>query len=200
MVANAAITRHETSVSAVSLSIPIGKRDPVSGRFSPGGLAACLAVLVLICSCSGMYFRTSEQLPPHLQPVTEWPVRDYWTGIVFNGSRIGFAHFNMSPAPGEWRLYDIHSEAYLHVRFLWMDKTIHLKSFDRVHTDLTLHRFHYVYNLDGNRMMLDGQLKIGILVYTLQTRGQTTKHTTELQRPLVPTSATALYPLLHAMQ
>ena len=200
LVANAAITRHETTVAADSLKMPMKKRGRVLGRWSPAWLAAWLAVSMLICGCSGVYFRPSEKLPPHQQPVTEWPVRDYWKGIVFNGSRIGFAHFTMSPVPGEKRLYDIRSEAYLHIRMLWMDKTIHLRSFDRVHTDLTLQHFHYVYNLDGNRLTLVGQLRNGILDYTLQTRGQTTKHSTELQRPLVPTSATGLYPLLHGVR
>ena len=200
MVSNAAISRYETSISAEALKILTGKRFTGLRRCSPGSLVAWLTTLMLICSCSGMYFRTSEQLPPHQRPVTQWPVRDYWTGIVFNGSRIGFAHFTMSPAPGEKHLYDIRSEAYLQFRVLWADKTIHLRSFDRVHADLSLQRFHYVYHLDGNRMILDGHLHNGILDYTLQTRGQTTQHTTKLQRPLVPASATGLYPLLHGLR
>ena len=155
---------------------------------------------VLICSCTGVYFRTADQPPPQQATVVEWPVREYWTGIVFNGTRIGFTHFTMSPTPGPDRRYDIRSEAYLQTRFLWMDKTIQLVSFDRVSADLTLQRFHYAYTLDGNRMTIEGRVQDNALVYTLQTRGQTEHREMTLPRPLVPTSATGLYPLLRGLR
>ena len=106
----------------------------------------------------------------------------------------------MSPAPGAQGLYDIHSEAYLQTRFLWVYKIVHLTSFDRVRADLTLQRFQYVYNLDGNRMTIDGQVQDSQLVYTVQTRGQTDQRHIVLRRPLVPASAAGLYPLMHGLQ
>jgi hypothetical protein len=104
-------------------------------------------------SCSGRYFRPSVQqpLPPKRIALSEWPYTEYWTGIVFNGKRVGFSHFRLTPAKEKKGLYDIHSEAYLHVRLLMFDKTIKLTSFDRVAADLSLVRFRYAYDLDGNR-------------------------------------------------
>jgi len=169
-------------------------------RRLPGIFAVGVAGMILTCSCTGAYFRKAERPPPSRGAVVEWPVRDHWTGIVFNGARIGFAHFTMSPSPGEKRLYDIRSEAYLKIRFLWMDKIIHLVSFDRVHADLSLQHFHYVYNIDGSRMTIDGQMRNGTLVYTLHTRGQTTDRNIVLERAPVPASATGLYPLLNGLR
>ncbi len=154
---------------------------------------------MLACGCTGAYFRKSERPPAPQKAVVEWPVREYWTGIVFNGVRIGFANFMMSPAPVQERLYDIRSQAYLRTRILWMDKTVHLKSFDRVRANLTLQQFRYAFSLDGNRMIIEGQSKNGTLFYSLQTRGQTTNRKIVLQRPLYPASAAGLYPLLQGL-
>jgi hypothetical protein len=156
--------------------------------------------MTLTCGCSTAYFRKADLPPPHRPPVMEWPLREYWTGIVFNGSRIGFSHFKMTPAAEPEGVYDIRSEAYLRARFLWVDKIIHLASFDRVHADLTLQRFYYAYILDGNRMTIEGEVQNDALAYTLQTRDQTVHRKIVLQQPLVAASATGLYPLLQGLK
>ncbi len=125
----------------------------------------CFTVFTLLLNsfffigCAGRYFRPSVQqaLKPKHFALSEWPYREYWTGIVFNGKRVGFSHFRLAPVDEKKGLYDIHSEAYLRVRLLMFDKTIKLKSFDRVAVDLSLVRFRYTYDLDGNRLQLRGQ-------------------------------------------
>ena len=159
----------------------------------------CLVGVMLTTSCTGRYFRKAIQPPEPQSPVVEWPIREYWTAIVFNGSRIGFTHFRMAPATDQADRFDIRSEAFLRTRFLWMDKTVHLKSFDRVRADLTLEAFRYSYNLDGSQMTIEGQAEKGDLVYTIKTRGQTDSHRTAFQGPVYPSSATGLYPLLRGL-
>jgi hypothetical protein len=180
--------------------IRVAKRRWVMRRRLQSLLAVGCAVMTLTCGCTGAYFRKADLPPPPRAAVVEWPVREYWTGIVFNGARIGFSHFNMAPAPGAEDTYDIRSEAYLRTRFLWVDKIIHLTSFDRVRADLTLQRFHYAYNLDGNQMAVEGQVQNDTLVYTLQTRDQTDHRKIVLEQPLVAASATGLYALLQGLK
>jgi hypothetical protein len=118
---------------------------------------------------------------------------------VFNGKRIGFSHFRLAPADEKRGLYDIHSEAYLHVRLLMFDKTIKLKSFDQVAADLSLVRFRYAYDLDGNRLQLRGRRVDQRLEVEIRSRDQTHRQTIALKDKLYPTSVIALYPALHGL-
>ena len=118
-----------------------------------------LSTLFLFAGCSGRYFRPSDHppLPPKMLRLSEWPYKEYWTGIVFNGKRVGFSHFKRIPARGSRDVFEIHSSAYLHVRLLMFDKIIKLKSFDRVAADLSLVDFRYTYDFDGNQLQLEGR-------------------------------------------
>ncbi len=152
-------------------------------------------------SCSGRYFRPSVQqpLPPKHFALSEWPYTEYWTGIVFNGKQVGFSHFRLAPAKEKRGLYDIHSEAYLHVRLLMFDKTIKLTSFDRVAADLSLVHFRYAYDLDGNRLQLRGRRVDQRLEVEILSRGQTHRQIIPLKDKLYPTSVIALYPAMHGL-
>jgi hypothetical protein len=53
-----------------------------------------LATLVLaLQGCASFYFHKAAFFPPPPRSLTlsEIPIREYWTGIVFNGSKIGKA-------------------------------------------------------------------------------------------------------------
>ena len=167
----------------------------------------CFTVFTLLLNsfffigCAGRYFRPSVQqaLKPKHFALSEWPYREYWTGIVFNGKRVGFSHFRLAPVDEKKGLYDIHSEAYLRVRLLMFDKTIKLKSFDRVAADLSLVRFRYTYDLDGNRLQLRGRRVDQRFEVEILSRGQTHRQTIALKDKLYPTSVIALYPTLHGL-
>ncbi|UCH20558.1 MAG: transglutaminase domain-containing protein [Deltaproteobacteria bacterium] len=131
--------------------------------------------------------------------LSEWPPTEYWTGIVFNGARIGFSHFKLNPAEGHSDLYDIHSEAYFHIRFLMFDKRIKLKSFDRVGNDLSLIRFYYEYDLDGNKLGLKGRKIDNQLEVEILTRGQIHRQIIPLSDKIYPTSVITLYPVMHGL-
>jgi len=102
-----------------------------------------LSTLVLtLQGCASFYFHKAVFSPPPPRSLTlsDNPIREYWTGIVFNGSKIGFSHFRLASAAEEESRYDIQSEAYFRIRFLMLDKKINLRSFDRV-ADVTITRF-----------------------------------------------------------
>ena len=61
------------------------------------------ALLLIVSGCAGMYFREAAAPPPppikHL--LAQWPYTEYWTGIVFNGAKIGYSHFSLTPSEKE---------------------------------------------------------------------------------------------------
>jgi hypothetical protein len=149
-----------------------------------------------------MYFRKASEPPP--EPVqyslAEWPFEEYWSGVVFNGAKIGFTHFSLSPAQDSEKEFDIRSEAVLHFRFLMFDKKVNFRSFDRVANDLTLRHFVYDYDLDGNKLKLTGKLTNGILEVEVRSRGETRKETLVVEGKLYPASVIGIYPVFHGLE
>jgi hypothetical protein len=136
-----------------------------------------LATLVLaLQGCASFYFHKAvfSPSPPRSLTLSDNPIREYWTGIVFNGSKIGFSHFRLAPAAEGENRYDIQSEAYFRIRFLMLDKKINLRGFDRVADDLSLIRFTYTFDIDGNHLSLNGQRLANQLTVTVRSRGEST--------------------------
>ena len=85
-------------------------------------------------------------------------------------------------------------------RFLALDKNVTLKSTDRVRADLTLVRFHYDYDLDGNALELSGRVDDDHLDLVIMSAGADTHQSIPLEAALYPTSIALLYPLLHGLE
>jgi len=98
---------------------------------------ALSVIFIFFTNCTGKYFKPSARPPfsPNYRTLSQLPYSEYWTGLVFNGKRIGFSFFSLTPSDEKNGLYDIRSEAYLHIRFLMFDKKIKLESFDQVVPD-----------------------------------------------------------------
>jgi Transglutaminase-like superfamily len=157
---------------------------------------------MLLSGCAWMYFDTAGEPPspvPH-HTLAEWPFEEYWTGIVFNGAKIGFTHLSLAPAEDEVNQFDLRSEAFLRFRFLMFDKQANLRSYDRVAADLTLQLFVYDYDLDGNRLKLSGKLTDGMLEVEITSRGQTERQAIPIEGKLYPTSVIGMYPVLHGLE
>lgn len=160
-----------------------------------------LALAVLLSGCASMYFRSAGEppSPPPCYTLAEWPYQEYWTGVVFNGAKIGFTHLSLSPAEDAANRFDIRSEAVVRFRFLMVDKRVIFKTYDRVADDLSLERFAYDYDLDGNRLNLSGRVTDGKLEVDILTRGQASRQTIPVEGPIYPTSIINLYPVLHGL-
>jgi len=68
---------------------------------------------VVLPGCAGSHFRPAEQQFPGsagFDPASVFG-QEYWTGIVFDGEKIGFSHFRLEPAHEEPGQIDITSEA-----------------------------------------------------------------------------------------
>lgn len=160
-----------------------------------------LVLPLVLSSCAGMYFHDAGKppLPPPQFELKDWPYPEYWTGIVFNGAKIGFSHFTLSPSHAETDFFDIYSEAVMRLRFLALDKKINLKSHDQVAADLSLKHFVYEYDLDGNILQLNGRMADNILSVDIATQGQKRRQTIPVDGKLYPASIINLYPLMHGL-
>jgi len=159
-------------------------------------------LLVSLGACAGVYFRDAGR-PPTTQAgidLKENPHQEYWTGIVFNGEKIGFSHFRLVAAADAPGGIDISSEAAFSFRFLMMDKKFTLKSYDRVRQDLSVQSFVYDYDIDGSTMQLRGELKDGTLRVRTISSGHEREEVFTVEGPVYPVSALYLYPALKGLE
>lgn len=143
-----------------------------------------LLVVLLLGGCATQ--------PPAPLTLERWPHRELWTGVIFNGQKIGFTRREVRAiAGGQW---EIESEAMMRLQFLSVDKRIRLRGVDRVAADLTLRSFEYEHEMDGNRMLVRGTVDGKLLRYTVTARGSSEVKELELERPVYPTSALNFLP------
>ena len=163
-------------------------------------LVAIAATTPFLSACTGLYFHdagVAPQPPPRYE-LDRLPFDEYWTGLVFNGNKIGFTRFEIS-ALGEDE-YEVRSEASMRFRFLTIDKSVTLHAVDRIGSDLALRRFHYRYDLDGNQLELRGQVEQGRLEVDIINAGVSNHQSYPLHDTLYPTSVAALYPVVHGLE
>lgn len=157
--------------------------------------------VLIIHGCTARYFRDAGPPPaPVPRSLQNWPYHEYWTGIVFNGAKIGFTHLRLQPAKKAPGRFDLRSKAYFRFRLLMFDKTIHLRAYNRIAADLTLQSFEYDYNLDGNRQQLIGKRHDGRLEYLVISRGSSSKTSIPLDGPLYSTACIHIYPVLNGLE
>lgn len=163
-------------------------------------VAGILAALPLaLGGCASMYFRDAGPPPEVRHELARLPFSEYWTGIVFNGEKIGFTHFTIRPGPGTGR-YEIHSEASFVLRFLGIEKKVRLRSRDVIESDLSLVDFAYEYHIDGSEMRVAGRRAGAELAATIVTGGKPQEQRLPVEGKLYPSSVIALYPALYGLE
>jgi hypothetical protein len=166
-----------------------------------GALAAGLlcAISLALGGCAGLYFHDAGPPPLIRHEVAKLPFSEYWTGIVFNGEKIGFTHFAIRPDAGTEN-YEIRSEASFVLSFLGIEKKIQLKSRDVVGSDLTMVDFAYEYNIDGSELRLTGRRAGSELTATIVSGGKPNEQRLPVEGKLYPSSVIVLYPVLHGLE
>ncbi|MGC9325846.1 MAG: transglutaminase-like domain-containing protein [Desulfomonilia bacterium] len=162
----------------------------------------CSIILCVVCGCASTYFRDAGS-PPHVKPpqeLSEFSGQEYWTGIVFNGDKIGFTHFRLTQKNNEPSIYEITSEAVLNFRFLLVDKKVNLTSSDTISEDLALREFMYTHDIDGSIMEISGWVDSGTLHMETVSRGETTSQAIDFTGKLYPASIMYLYPVLYGLE
>ena len=169
------------------------KRLGVLVRAMLGALALALG------GCASLYFQDAGPPPPIRRELGKLPFSEYWTGIVFNGEKIGFTHFTIRRDPGTEN-YEIRSEASFVLRFLGIEKKIQLRSRDVIGGDLTLVEFAYRYQIDGSELQLTGRRHGDELAATIVTAGTPHEQRLPVKGKLYPSSVINLYPVVHGLE
>jgi len=157
-------------------------------------------LLLAGCASTADYFRDAGAPPAARErKLSDWPYRELWTGVVFNGAKIGFTRLSLAPAADAPQRWEIESEAAIRLRFLGIDKRVNLRSRDRVREDLTLERFAYAYDLDGSPLELEGESDGRTLLLRVRASGTRDERRIKLEQPLYPQSALTLLPLMHGL-
>ncbi len=167
-----------------------------------GACALLVALLVApLAGCAGRYFQeAAAPSAPSQHRLADWPFREYWTGIVFNGEKVGYAHVQVGRAPGDPARYEIRSESALRIRFLGYDKRVTLQARDRVREDFALESFDYRYHLDGVELAVAGHWDGAALRLTVTNAGSTSTQTLPAPAPPYPSSAIAMIPALRGLR
>jgi Transglutaminase-like superfamily len=165
-------------------------------------LAYAAAVLCVLPGCTSLYFKDAgaPPSPPPQFSLDAWPYSEYWTGIIFNGEKVGYAHVQVVPGSERPDTYEIRSESLLHIRMLGFDKRIALESVDRVAEDLTLQSFSHRYDLDGSRLELEGAVEGNMLTGKVENAGRTSRLALALDAPIYPASAVTLLPVYRGLR
>jgi hypothetical protein len=159
-----------------------------------------MLVATLSSGCASRYFRDApapEQ--PARRALADLPVREYWTGLVFNGDKVGFTRTALRAEPGEPGRFAIQSEAAMVLRVFGFGKTVDLRAEDVVDAELNLLRFEHDHNLDGNRLRVNGQVTAGTLEVTIHNAGREHQQRIALDGPLLPASAIAFVPIVRGL-
>jgi hypothetical protein len=152
--------------------------------------------VVLLSGCGTTYFKDAGAPPaPTAITLEGWPHRDVWTGVVFNGDKVGFTRRQLRPAATAPGLWEIESEAVMRLQFLGVDKRIRLHALDTVRPDLTLAAFRYEHDIDGSRMAVSGEADTAELRFAVNTAGGSEKKTFKPQGKVYPSSALGFLPL-----
>ncbi|MGQ0749100.1 MAG: transglutaminase domain-containing protein [Betaproteobacteria bacterium] len=161
---------------------------------------AALAAFALLAGCQSLYFHDAGSPAPRLAyRLSELPFSQYWTGIVFNGEKIGFTHFAIHPAD-DGKRYEIRAEASFVLRFLGIEKKIALKARDLVDDELGLLGFEYDYRIDGSELIQSGRKEGERLHVTITTAGKPSERTFPVPSKLYPSSVIALYPVVRGLR
>ena len=164
-------------------------------------LAALALALLGGCAVTGAYFQDEAAAPPP-QPraLADWPWREIWTGIVFQGRKVGFSRLALRPAADAAGRWELESDSAMRFRVLGLEKKVNLRTLDRVHADLTLESFRYLYELDGSPMRVEGERDGAELVVRVETGGVRSEQRLRLERGAYPVNALTLLPVLRGMR
>ena len=170
--------------------------------FFPLRFVLFIVIVLTAHGCTWMYFRDAakygvEALRYNLD---EWPYKEYWTGLVFKGEKIGLTHLSISKSNDREGRFDIESYAAMQFHFMLMDKEVTLKAYDQVSNDLTLDNFVYDFDLDGNKTKLTGKVVDSRLEVDIENQGEITKQMIILEEPVYPMSAAVMYPVFHGLE
>jgi hypothetical protein len=170
-------------------------------RSAAGARLLLGALLALLGGCAAQeHFRPAGPAPAAQGiPLEKWQHRETWTGIVFNGEKVGFTRREVRPARGAPGRFEIESEAAIRLRFLGFDKRLTLRSLDRVRADLTLESFRYSHEIDGSPMQVTGSWDGKVLAFRVRNSAGEESKALRSDKPLYPSSVLTMLPVARGL-
>jgi hypothetical protein len=159
-------------------------------------------LIFFLQGCAGLYFRDAGPPPQDIVKlsISDPELSDYWSGIVFNGNKIGFTHSTLKPLNNETEDYEIKTEVSIRFHFLMIDKKIILHSRDIIGKDLSLKSFDYTYNFDGNLMKITGHRSGSHFEIIYESNNEKEYENLYVNNNIYPSSAIYLYPMLNGLE
>jgi hypothetical protein len=164
------------------------------------GFCVLISILVAL-GCAPLYF---EKVPsPQGRPVKfaleDWPYGEYWTGVVFNGKKIGFTHLSLDPSP-DGRYFTISSEASFQMRLLAISKEITLISQERVTEELELVDFSYDFHMDQSLLQQEGRIEGDTLIVRIKSADKEEVKRFPIREKIYPSGAITMLPVLWGLE
>jgi transglutaminase-like putative cysteine protease len=153
-------------------------------------------LLLAVAACSAPTPRHDRVAAPPTaagQGLVALPFDGFWSGITFNGTKVGFSRLRIARDGDGYRL---DQDAVLRLHFLGVDKRVQLHTTDWVGADLALRAFAYDHAMDDSRRRLEGRVADGALTVR---RADGSEERLALEGPVYPMSASALYPVVHGL-
>jgi hypothetical protein len=159
---------------------------------------ALVFVALLLTGCASLYFHDAGKPPQEVLKyrLNEWPYDEYWTGVIFNGNKIGFTHLQIKPLNNQFML---ETEAVIHFNFLGVSKAVELKAIDIINEDMQLVSFKYDFRIDQSRRYLSGQRENDLLLVNIKQQEQLEQRYFRHDGALYPSSVIGLYPSFHGL-
>ena len=163
-------------------------------------LAATFAAALLLSGCAGRYFEAaSDPAPTPRYALADLPQKEIWTGVIFNGNKIGFSRLKVEALPDSSR-YRLETESSIRIRLLGFDKRVLLRSSDVVREDLSLVSFRSDYLIDGSELKLVGEANPGELRVTIDSGSSRSVQKLPIVGKVYPASALALLPVVEGLR
>lgn len=174
-------------------------RNPLR-RACVARLSAPALALLILTGCAGRYFENAGNPPPAPRySLDTLPQKEIWTGVVFNGAKVGFSRLRVEPLPEASR-YHIETETSIRLRLLGFDKQLTLRSSDVVREDLSLVRFVHDHRIDGSDMRLSGEVRGGALHVEIAAGASKSEQRLPLEGKVYTNAALALHPVLAGLE
>lgn len=126
------------------------------------------------------------------------PFAEAWYGMYFQDEKVGYSHFKIQRAGSNFKIM---VESEMRLKSLKTINKLHTSEKVMVKPDLTLISFESRVVKNGKKLRINGRVERDEYALTMETGGERIDKTFGLdERPLLHSSAIALYPAIHGLE
>jgi hypothetical protein len=165
-------------------------------------LAGCIFTSSMaFLGCAGRYFHEVplNQPPLAVMDLSQIKFQEAWYGVIFNGRKIGFAHFKVTRSEKD-NLFQLESETLIRFKLLGIGKEISSREVYYTDTDLSLKNFTCDVDLGGSRRTVKGEVEGQTLKVLIETENSRETQSINLTEAIYPGVAMYFYPVLRGLE